>query len=142
MHLHHPRKILLIEGEPPCEDSYVDEFNGGCTSDSQLFTPISFGDTICGESGVFLDGFDEIPDMDWYELTVIEPTKITWSAKAQFRPRLWIYDAAGGCPGNPLASNSALECADLTISADVDPGTYWLVIHPNGFADTAACPSS
>ena len=75
----------VIEGEPPCEDGYVDVFNGGCTSATPAFTPIAFGDTVCGESGVFLDSFNPTPDFDWYELTVTQTTEIVWTATATFR---------------------------------------------------------
>ena len=132
----------IAEGETPCSDGYVDTFNGGCDVALPAFSPISLGETVCGESGMFdIGGPDPEPDHDWYELTVTQATEIVWAAEAEFPPRLWIYDAAGGCPATPLASNAALECDPFGISAEVGPGTYWLVIHPNGFTDTSTCPS-
>jgi hypothetical protein len=132
----------IPEGETPCMDDYIDTYNGGCFAATPVFTSISIGDTVCGESGVFLEGGQNSQgDFDWYQLDVTTTTEIIWSAEAEFRPRLWIYDANSGCPGIPLASNDVFECEEISISATVQPGTYWLVIHPNGFSDTAMCPS-
>lgn len=132
----------MIEGEPACGENYEDDFNGGCTTPAANFSPIALGDTVCGQSGMFFDGGpDAVPDTDWYQLTVTQAMELSWSAKAQFRPRLWIFDAAGGCPGTALATNTVFECEDVTISAEIEPGNYWLVVYPNGWTDTAACPS-
>ncbi len=126
------------EGEPVCADGYVDAFNGGCNEPVPLFSPIAAGQTVCGESGVYNDG--GAADFDWYEIAVKRPAQLTWAAEAEFRPRLWILDSTGGCPGFVvLATAEALECEALELSAPVAPGTYWLVIAPAAFTDTALC---
>ena len=131
----------IQEGEPVCGDGYIDTYNAGCSAEVPVFSPIEFGDTVCGESGAFQDGVETNGDFDWYELHVQTPSQIIWSVEAEFRPRLWIYDANDGCPGEPLSSNAVFECEDLSISAFVPPGEYWLVVHPNGATDSAECPS-
>jgi hypothetical protein len=44
------------EGEPRCSDGYADTYNGGCDSATPMFQPVTCGQTVCGESGVFLSG--------------------------------------------------------------------------------------
>ena len=120
-----------------CFDGYVDQFNGGCDSVPPVFSSISIGDTVCGTGGVYDDG-DGI-DFDWYEVTVNDPLTLVWSVRAEFQPRIWIYDAAGGCPGSILATTAATECEDISTMFPVNPGTYWLVVGANAFTDTSAC---
>jgi hypothetical protein len=128
------------EGEPICSEDYIDEFNGGCLAQTPAFSPISLGQTVCGTSGVFpAAGGKDLPEFDWYQVTVSEFVDLVWTTKAEFRPRLWIVDGTSGCPGNVLATNAAFECDELTLTTLVPPGTYWLVIAPAGFTDTAAC---
>ncbi len=129
----------IPEGEPTCGDNYVDTFNGGCTAREPQFSSLALGETVCGESGVFFDGADNVPDFDWYTVQVDRPTQLTWTVTAEFRPEIWIVDANAGCPGTVLAQDLAFECDDLEVSASVEPGTYWLVIAPWAFTDTSAC---
>ena len=107
------------------------------------FSPIALGETVCGESGVFKTPVDVEGDFDWYELAVVGATTITWSAETEFPAQILIFDGNAGCANPPeLASMLATECTPQTvmsISADVGPGTYWLVIGPIGFTDTSAC---
>jgi hypothetical protein len=129
------------EGEPPCTDGYEDVFNGGCTAALPSFSPISLGDTVCGTSGIFNQQAEPEPDFDWYEISVAEATELIWTAEAEFRPRIWIVDAEAGCPGTVLATDDAFECEEVSVSAAVIPGTYWLVIAPWAFTDSATCPA-
>ena len=127
------------EGEPTCFDDYDNLFNGGCSVERGGFSPISLGETICGESGVFLVGFDEMPDWDWYEIEVTEPTDLTWKVQAEFPPAIWILDGNDGCDAEILDEALAFECDVLSVAASVEPGTYWLVITPWLFVDSASC---
>ena len=131
-----------VEGEAVCFDGYVDTFNGGCSAASPVFLPIALDEIVCGESGVFFDGPISIPDEDWYELTLTETTEIVWTAQAEFRPRVWIFNGNTGCPATPLATASEFECNQVSVSALLTPGTYYLMISPAGFTDTSACPSA
>ncbi len=62
----------LIEGEPPCADGYIDEFNSGCGGDPMVWTPINpqAGGcaVMCAKSCTFLsnEGW-ELRDTDWFE---------------------------------------------------------------------------
>ncbi len=127
------------EGEPVCTTAYVDQFNGGCVAALQLFSPIALGETVCGQSGVFESGLDVLPDMDWYEITLEAATDLKWTATAEFPGRIWIYDARGGCPGAFLVTTPGDLCEPMTLTADVDAGTYWLIISPTAFTDESSC---
>ena len=130
------------EGEGDCFDFYVDEFNGGCTSEAQATSPIAVGETVCATSGVFWNGKDDVPDFDWYEAEITESMMLEWTINASFPVQAWIIDAAGGCPGEVLQSLAqTTPCAPLPLSVFVTPGTYWLVVAPAGFSDEAGCPA-
>ena len=127
------------EGEPDCFDGYVDTFNGGCPSSPAVFSPISLGETVCAFTGIYDNGASV--DWDYYQITVAETTELIWTVEAEFEPRAWILDGTGGCPGLTLITDATFECNPLTISTTVGAGTYWLVVAPNTFTDTAACPA-
>jgi hypothetical protein len=130
------------EAEPVCGNDYEDIFNGGCFAAVPQFSPISLGDTICGESGVFEVGLETTGDFDWYQVEVPVATQLSWSVTAEFSPRIWIFDGNAGCAGAvQLATNAVFECDEAEISTFVNPGTYWLVAAPGESTDTAACPS-
>jgi hypothetical protein len=129
----------VAEGEQVCANNYVDEFNSGCDAEKPAYSTIQLGQTVCGTSGVFLTGLKETPDVDWYQVEVKEFTELTWTARAEFRPQLWIVDGNHGCPGSVLSTAAAFECDEVTITAFVSPGMYWVVIAPFGFTDSAAC---
>ncbi len=129
----------IDEGEPICEDNYIDTFNGGCTAQEPHFSPLNLGETVCGTSGVFFNGVDNVPEFDWYQVEVVSATLLTWTATAEFVQGIWIVDANAGCPGKVLSQAAAFECDEISIAADVGPGTYWLVIAPVAFTDTSIC---
>lgn len=127
------------EGEPTCYDFYVDEYNGGCLADLVRFSPIYPDQLVCGESGIFDDGFDGEPDFDWYELHVYDEAYLFWTVEAEFRPKVWILNGDEGCPGEVLAEHAQYECNYVTAAAYVGAGTYWLVVAPWAWTDASAC---
>jgi hypothetical protein len=127
------------EGEPTCFAGYIDEYNGGCSSAEQLFTPINSCDTICAESGVFLLDSEFTPDEDWYELTIDELTNVTVTVEAEYMSIAVIFDAAAGCAGAPEAAGVGDACEPIVLSAFVAPGTYWIALSPVAASDEALC---
>jgi hypothetical protein len=129
----------LPEGEPVCEANYVDEYNGGCDAERVRFSPISLGDTVCGEGGVFEVPGDMEADYDWYEISVGN-IELVWSVEAQFPIGLWIIDGNDGCAAAQiLASVGTNECEPVSLSAQVEAGTYWLVVGAIAFTDESVC---
>lgn len=129
------------EGEPTCDDGYVDVFNGGCLAQTVAFSPVIPGATICGESGLFFNGEETAPDFDWYEVVLTEPATLSWDVQAEFRAQVWILDGTEGCDGFILSTTAGFECDELTMTTSVGPGTYWFVIAPWAFTDSGACGS-
>ncbi|MCI0630934.1 MAG: hypothetical protein L0Y44_09815 [Phycisphaerales bacterium] len=128
------------EGEPVCNDSYVDTFNPGCFSKEPAFSPILPNQTICGTSGVYkFNGVELVGDFDWYEIILANTSQLFWSAEAEFRPQVWILDGNNGCPATGLAAAATLECESVSVNALVGPGRYWLLIGPFGATDSATC---
>ena len=122
-----------------CEANYRDEFNPGCNSATPAFTPITPGVTVCGTSGIFPVDGEQTPDFDWYEVVLDEFDTITWSVRAEFRAQIWILDGNMGCPGEILTTAQAFECDEVTVTANVPAGRYWLVVAPFSFTDSSAC---
>ena len=129
----------MPEGEPVCSDGYQDLFNGGCAVKNPAFSFLQMGKTVCGRSGVFLVNGEAEGDWDFYEVHVGNETLLTWSVRAEFRTRIRIYRGGAGCPAQLLASAAATECFDYSVSAQVQPGIYWLMIGPLAFDDNAGC---
>ncbi|MCH8823220.1 MAG: hypothetical protein IH984_06885 [Planctomycetes bacterium] len=127
------------EGEPTCQDNYNDLFNGGCAAEKVHFSPIDLGETICGETGIFFNGQDNVPDFDWYQVEVPWAMQITWTIQSESIIGIWILDGNFGCPGEILSEAAATECFEFTIAADVQPGNYWLVVATVVFNDLSAC---
>jgi hypothetical protein len=127
------------EDEPRCAARYVDQFNGGCDGDPVLFSPMALGVPVCGESGVFEQGVELVPEFDWYQIELVRALELALIVQAEFPVRGWIIDGNDGCPGTIVASAATLPCETLTITADVDPGTHWLVVAPASASDLATC---
>jgi len=87
------------EGEGPCYDGYVDEFNGGCNSDPPVFTEVAPSAEVialCGHGGNY--EANTLRDTDWYLLDLTcEETTITISVIAEFAPILGLVDMSPGC---------------------------------------------
>ncbi len=132
--------VGVAEGEPVCFDDYDDVFNGGCDAETVGFSPIGFGQTVCGLSGVFVVDFDFVGDFDWFEIEVAEPTMLTWIVEAEFPAVVGVVDGTAGCAGaNVITLQSTDECDPLEITVPVNAGTYWLVVGPLAATDLAAC---
>ncbi len=130
----------IMEGEVTCFDGYVDTYNGGCGSDPPVYQRLELGQTVCGTSGIFDTKFpDPVPDTDWYEVVLTEPTNLVWTVEAEFEPLVFIVDGNNGCPANALAGANVLQCQTIVLAANVQPGTYWLYISPTAFTDLSAC---
>jgi len=60
----------LLEGEPLCQDNYVDSYNGGCNSTPYAWyevAPQAGGCyTMCGQTCTFLMGASSYRDTDWF----------------------------------------------------------------------------
>jgi hypothetical protein len=103
--------------------------NGGCNMTVPAFEPITIGETICGTAW----SNSSIRDTDWYQITIAAPTKLIFTARAEFPVVIYLMHALDG--NQPIScsnhseddtNNSALACTDVQVSRDCQPGTYWL----------------
>jgi hypothetical protein len=72
----------VLEGEPPLENGYVDDHNGGCGAPSVVSQPIT-ADVFCGRSGWYqFEGMD-FRDTDWFDVTLPATGVLTIVADAE-----------------------------------------------------------
>ncbi|HWL95670.1 MAG TPA: PPC domain-containing protein [Phycisphaerae bacterium] len=104
----------------------TDNFNGGCNSTPNIFTPLTCGQTVCGTGW----GDDAVGrDTDWYQITVAGASQIDWAVTGDFDVQLFIFDSAGGCPpAVALDDDVGAPCTPVTSTAIVSAGTYWLFV--------------
>jgi len=124
----------IPEGEPVCEDDYVDVFNGGINSDPPVFSPIACGDTVCGETGNFVSGGLNSRDTDWYLIELTTPTYVTWTVTAAgFSHGITTVDIS--VPGGAVVGDFAVSVAGEAISVtNLLPAGQWaLFVSTSGF---------
>jgi len=110
----------LSEGEPCGTDA-----NGGCDSNPPLFTPIEFGDTICG--AVWAENGSK--DTDWFQKTLAESSGVVWIVTAEFPFEIAILDS--NCPPDTIARSSSRNgCAKAEARSKLPPGTYNFAVAP------------
>ncbi|MCC6477332.1 hypothetical protein IT157_09790 [bacterium] len=113
------------EGEP-CPMYQTDYYNGGCYSSPPSATPVACGDTICGFSF-----YHDLPDHDFYELTITSRDTVVWCVEADFPVFAAIYSPDPNCVNLiPWAQGNAPECVPLCLVTCLPPGTYWLYVRP------------
>lgn len=131
----------IDEGEPPCYDYYVDNYNSGCYFDPPNFQTIYSGDVICGTGGTY----EPWPSMDRdvFEYEATDWVSIEWKAVAEYPLHILLTDGTRGC------DNSVLLARDFNIPAmdtgfvaayDLPPGKYWMQVMPWSFSGYY-CPS-
>ena len=125
--------FYIPEGEPDCGDGYVDNYNGGCSSDPVVFQSINNGDRIGGISGVFVTNDTLFRDTDWYEYTVPANRHLGLTVEADFAVLAFILVDLGGCDSIYVVDVDSTTIAGQSISlgGTVPAGTYYLWIGPN-----------
>ncbi len=111
-----------------------------CSFGAPAFEPIACGMTIRGTAWAANGG----KDTDWYEITLLERTPITFTGVAQFPLLIGLSDTGGfgGClPGtgypqlNPYVL--ANPCVEASFTTCLEPGTWYLFVAPQGTANWA-----
>jgi hypothetical protein len=138
-----PPPGTLPEGEPSCHDGYVDETNGGCSSDAEVFAPISINTILLGTSGNY--NGNTAMDEDWFEVTLTELEEIVFCVCAEFPVSLRLLTPF--FPNFPclelfqLASEEGSAFTTTCIFTTLNPGIYWFVVAPDGMVG-APCDQS
>jgi hypothetical protein len=123
----------IDEGEPFCENEYVDTFNGGCGSSPPVFGQLSNGDVVCGNSGTFVKSMALSRDVDWYEFTLDEEADVTWRLRATYLVETFILTPGCGSIA-AFAIDRGGPCQQMEINVRLDPGTYTILIEPQFFS--------
>jgi chitodextrinase len=126
-----------IEGEPPCQDGYVDNFNGGCNSTPPVFSVASCN-TICGETGTYILDGQPRSDTDWYRMTVGPGAFSYRGIAAGFVLRLDVR--TNQCPSVILSTTTSPSCEQSAPLAFNGPGTFVMVASPDDLTGVS-CPS-
>ena len=124
------------EGEP-CPN-FNDQYNAGCHSTPPTATHIQCGDTICGSATYY-----DLPDHDFYEISITTRDTVTWCVEAEFPVAAAIMTPNSICSSMIIhAQGNAPACVPLCLSICLDPGTYWLYVRPTasfGFMNPIHC---
>jgi hypothetical protein len=112
--------------------------NGGCNADPVAYETLACGETICGES--FADGGTR--DTDWFEVTITEPSTITWTVYAEFPANILILEASDCLNTVLLAEASTDDCLVPAVATTecVPAGTYVVFVAPQLFEGTLCTP--
>lgn len=104
-----------------------DDFNGGCNSDPAIFESIQANLPLCGTA--WAD--PSTRDTDWYELTLTDPTYLTFNGVAEFPIQFGLIDASQGCPVTEvLVGLVAPPCTTAVYSITLPAGAYWVFVAP------------
>jgi len=129
----------MVEGEPVCSDNYYDSFNGGCNSVPPVFEVLPFTlVTVCGTYGGFLYSGLSYRDTDWYEIHIPTSQTVTWTAIGETDTLIGIINGNAGCPVTSFYAYSyGAKCTNLTASALLSRGTWWLWVGTLNYGSAA-----
>ncbi len=120
-----PCELTCPNGATPEPEACGESTNGGCLQDPPQFTPIACGETVCGTTRATGNR-----DTDWYELTVVETTLLTWTISSEFPAAGLIISGDCEFGFQIVAEAYAVGCAPASAELCVDPGTYILFVAP------------
>jgi uncharacterized repeat protein (TIGR02543 family) len=132
----------ILEGEPDCEDGYVDSYNGGCNSTPEVFQDIMPGQLILATSGTFIFNSSNYRDTDWFQFEATDNSVLTFTATGEFDMQLFLLDGTNGCANIVSLDDSSFAANDTgMVTYTVGPGTYWLWAGVAGFSGWP-CPQN
>ncbi|HPS62782.1 MAG TPA: hypothetical protein PLK82_06955 [Bacteroidales bacterium] len=116
------------EGEPYIMDDGEDVTNGGCfMSTTPAFTPITIGQTYCGNINTYLYEGSANTDLDWYSMTLTATTTVYFSVYTDIYTQMWII--GNDCEELPTYQYAYPGTPGVTsISATLPAGTYWFIV--------------
>jgi hypothetical protein len=120
------------EGEPVCSDGYVDTFNGGINSTPPVYSPITCGESVCGEAGTFDLGGIANRDTDFYLLNLAVDTQVTWTVSADgFAHAITTVDPSLGVVVGDFATSAAGE--EISVTNCLPAGAWALFVSTANF---------
>ena len=137
----------VVEGEPPLQDGYDDQYNSGCAGESLLLQPIDWTNDedglppydghawLCGQSGWYLsaDGV-EFRDTDWFQVFALETGVMECTFEAE-EPCYLFKLAPTDCAIVAVELDVVADCGvPVTLSFPVSAGEeIWLWVGPTDF---------
>lgn len=125
------------EAEGDCADGFIGT-NDGCNDTPPTFETIACGDTKCGSYGYYTLNDTVYRDLDWYQIVLTEPTRLTATTTGMLANNLWITT---DCPATTISFSTAFECSTHSVSACVPAGTYYILTGPQFDLANAPCNS-
>ncbi len=109
-----------LEGEPPLEDEYVDNWNGGCGSIPPAFQWIECAD-FCGVTGWYQYTGLDFRDTDWFDC-LATGTEITWMADAESSTNFYHLNMPDCSDVSVLQTMTAGPCIPVEMTIVTTPG--------------------
>lgn len=121
----------ILEGEPPLEDEYVDNYNGGCGSSPYAFQPLG-SPILCAISGWY-DNLSR--DTDWFTVIADSQGFITARAHAEYDLYLFVL-LPMDCSSVGIVYDVICQCEEPGVIEFAHPaGTpVWLWSGPTEFS--------
>ena len=129
------------EGEPTCYDGYEDQYNGGCSSLTWSYIPVSPGPTVvCGESGVFAYGGATYRDTDWYLIYPCGGVPISITVEAEFGVLFGFLEGVPDCTAPEFVSYAfAGECTPTTLTEYLPYGPIAIFVSTDSWDPEYEC---
>jgi len=125
-----------LEGEPPLVDGYVDEYNGGCATESGgVMQPLNAG-MFCGRSGYYTVDGGAMRDTDWFLLTIGDQGFLEITGDAEEASYMFELGPQE-CADVAVIQNVPIgPCLEATMTIVGEPGaTVWFWVGSQSFWD-------
>lgn len=127
------------EGEPPLEDGYVDNWNGGCGSNPSFPFQYIYCPAFCGKSGWYVSSTgSNVRDTDWFEIQI--PTSGVLEVVGDAEQETYMYELGPRICGSVGVIQSAMigSCTENTMTIVGTPGAIiWFWVGPTTFTPPA-----
>jgi hypothetical protein len=127
----------IQENEPQILNYGNDVVNGGCNYPPALFSPISIGQTICGQTNTYYGETGELRDTDWYLLDLTssaDSMEVTLDVLANFNLQIVVLMAPTGCSDYiALGVDTSFACRNANLTHRLAPGIYYIWIGSSQF---------
>jgi hypothetical protein len=125
----------LVESEPPCQDGYDDEFNGGCQTSGWTPIPVQAGGcaTLCGKSCTYTSNGLSYRDTDWFAVSATGgPVSVT--GRAEF-PLQLILIYSTDCAALQYQYATVFPCETAQLEYDAPAGQeLWIWVGATQFS--------
>ena len=124
------------EGEPPCQDEYVDDYNSGCSTPGG-FQPLVADEqgvaVMCGKSCTFLYHGVSYRDTDWFTMNAAGGL-VTATCTAEFPLQIILFHNPD-CASPEYVWAQADFCLPASLTWECEPGQeVWFWVGPSVFS--------